>query len=41
MMLPDLPTLLGIKSVWLALALKIAAAIGFMISANMVILYAC
>jgi hypothetical protein len=40
MMLPNLPTLLGIKSAWLLLALKIAATVGFFISANMVILYA-
>lgn len=41
MMLPDLPSLLGIKSAWIILALKIASALGFMLSANMFILYAC
>ena len=40
MLLPHLPTLLGVKSAWLILALKIVAALGFVLSANMVILYA-
>jgi hypothetical protein len=40
-MLPNLPALLGIKSAWLLLALKVIVAFGFMMSANMVILYAC
>lgn len=41
MMLPDLPIFLSIKSAWMILALKITAALGFILSANMVILYAC
>jgi hypothetical protein len=41
MILLDLPTLLGVKSAWMILALKAAAALGFMLSADMVILYAC
>ena len=40
MILPHLPTLLGMKSAWMILALKIVAALGFMLSANLVILYA-
>jgi hypothetical protein len=32
---------LGVKGSWMLLALKIAAALGFMMSANLVILYAC
>jgi len=40
-MLTNLPTLFGVKSAWLLLALKIVAALGFILSANMVILYAC
>jgi hypothetical protein len=33
--------ILGIKSTWLVLALKILAAAGFMTAANLTILYAC
>jgi len=38
-MFPGLPTLAG--SHWLLLALKTLAALGFIWSANLVILYAC
>ncbi len=38
-MLPGLPTLAGSR--WLVLALKTLAALGFIGSANLVILYAC
>ena len=37
----NLPALLGIKSVWLLLLMKIGAALGFIFSANLVMLYAC
>jgi hypothetical protein len=40
MILPNVPAFLGIKSAGMILALKIIAALGFMLSANMVILYA-
>jgi len=41
MILSNLPTLFGVKGAWMLLALKIAAALGFIMSANLVILYAC
>ncbi len=40
-MIPILPTLGGAGSAWLMLALKALAAMGFMVAANAVILYAC
>jgi len=40
-MLPALPTLGSAASAWLMLALKALAALGFMIAANAVVLYAC
>ncbi len=40
MMLPDWPHLAGAAGAWLALGLKIAAALGFVAVADLVILYA-
>ncbi len=40
-MIPVLPTLGGAGSAWFLLAIKALAALGFMIAANAVILYAC
>jgi hypothetical protein len=40
MMIPDWPHLAGAAGGWLVLGLKIAAALGFMAAADMVILYA-
>jgi hypothetical protein len=39
-MIPDLPHLAGAVSGWMVLALKAAAALGFVAAANAVILYA-
>jgi hypothetical protein len=40
MMIPDGSHLLGVAAGWLFLGLKIAAALGFVAAANLVILYA-
>ncbi len=41
MAFPALPTLFGAKSAWIMMVLKAIAAAGFMLSANLIILYAC
>ncbi len=40
MMIPDGAHLVGVMGGWLVLGLKIAAALGFVAAANLVILYA-